>query len=72
MSEIVISTENLHKFYGSRDQKVHALRGIDLSIEEGDLPIAEAVADRIISLPIYPQIDTKLLSEKLFKLLATY
>ena len=43
-----------------------------LSIEEGDLPIAEAVADRIISLPIYPQIDTKLLSEKLFKLLATY
>ncbi|MAU64556.1 MAG: macrolide ABC transporter ATP-binding protein [Dehalococcoidia bacterium] len=37
MSEIVISTENLHKFYGSRDQKVHALRGIDLSIEEGEI-----------------------------------
>ena len=37
MSEIVISTENLHKFYGSRDQKVHALRGIALSIEEGEI-----------------------------------
>ena len=37
MSEIVISTENLHKFYGSRDQKVHALRGLDLSIEEGEI-----------------------------------
>ena len=37
MSEIVISTENLHKFYGSRDQKVHALRGLDLSIAEGEI-----------------------------------
>ena len=37
MPEIVISTENLHKFYGSRDQKVHALRGLDISIEEGEI-----------------------------------
>ena len=37
MSEIVISTENLHKFYGARDQKVHALNGVDISIEEGEV-----------------------------------
>ena len=37
MPSVVISTENLHKFYGTRDQKVHALRGLDLSIEEGDI-----------------------------------
>ncbi len=37
MSEIVISTENLHKYYGSRDQQVHALRGVDISIEEGEV-----------------------------------
>ena len=37
MSDIVISTENLHKFYGSRDQKVHALKGLNLSITEGEV-----------------------------------
>jgi putative ABC transport system ATP-binding protein len=37
MAEIVIETRNLHKFYGDRDQKVHALRGLDISIEEGDI-----------------------------------
>ena len=37
MTDIVISTENLHKYYGSRDQPVHALRGLDLSIEEGEV-----------------------------------
>ena len=37
MSEIVISTNNLHKFYGAKDQKVHALKGLDLSIEEGEI-----------------------------------
>ena len=37
MPDIVISTENLHKFYGARDQKVHALRGVHLSIEEGEI-----------------------------------
>ena len=37
MSDIVISTENLHKFYGARDQKVHALRGLNLSINEGEI-----------------------------------
>ena len=37
MSDIVISTENLHKYYGTRDQKVHALRGLDISIEEGEI-----------------------------------
>ena len=37
MSDIVISTENLHKFYGSRDQKVHALKGLNLSITEGEI-----------------------------------
>ncbi|MBD62547.1 MAG: erythromycin biosynthesis sensory transduction protein eryC1 [Gammaproteobacteria bacterium] len=42
-----------------------------LAIKEGDLPIAEAMAGCIISLPIYPQMDTKLLSEKLSKLLST-
>lgn len=37
MSEIVISTENLHKSYGTKDQKVHALRGLNISIEEGEV-----------------------------------
>ena len=37
MPEIVIESHNLHKFYGARDQKVHALRGLDISIEEGDV-----------------------------------
>ena len=37
MSEIVIATESLHKFYGSRDQKVHALNSVDISIEEGEI-----------------------------------
>ena len=37
MPEIVIATENLHKYYGTRDQKVHALRGLDISIEEGEI-----------------------------------
>ena len=37
MSEIVISTENLHKFYGLKDQQVHALRGVDISIGEGEI-----------------------------------
>ena len=37
MPDIVISTENLHKFYGTRDQTVHALRGVGLSIEEGEI-----------------------------------
>ena len=37
MSEIVISTENLHKSYGTKDQKVYALRGLDISSEEGEV-----------------------------------
>ena len=37
MSDIVISTENLHKFDGGRDQKVHALKGLNLSINEGEI-----------------------------------
>ena len=37
MSKVVISTENLHKFYGTRDQQVHALKGVDISIEEGEV-----------------------------------
>ena len=37
MPEIVISAENLHKFYGSRDQKVHALKGVSISIAEGEI-----------------------------------
>ena len=37
MPEIVISTEDLHKFYGARDQRVHALRGLNISIEEGEI-----------------------------------
>ena len=37
MPEVVISTQNLHKFYGAKDPKVHALRGLDLSIEEGEI-----------------------------------
>ena len=37
MSEIVISTNNLHKYYGLKDQQVHALRGVDISIEEGEI-----------------------------------
>ena len=37
MPEIVIATENLHKYYGTRDQEVHALRGLDISIEEGEI-----------------------------------
>ena len=35
MSKVVISTENLHKFYGTRAQQVHALKGVDISIEKG-------------------------------------
>lgn len=37
MPDVVISTENLHKYYGARDQKVHALRGLDISIKEGEI-----------------------------------
>ena len=37
MSEIVISTTNLHKSYGLKDQRVHALRGVDISIKEGEI-----------------------------------
>ena len=37
MPEIVIATENLHKYYGTRDQKVHALRGLNISIEKGEI-----------------------------------
>tara|TARA_B110000438_G_scaffold4039_1_gene4072 strand:+ start:2431 stop:3108 length:678 start_codon:yes stop_codon:yes gene_type:complete len=37
MSEIVISTTNLHKSYGLKDQEVHALRGVDISIKEGEI-----------------------------------
>lgn len=37
MPEIIIETENLHKFYGTRDQKVHALKGLNISIEEGEI-----------------------------------
>ena len=37
MPEIVISTDNLHKYYGSRDQQVHALRGVNISIKEGEV-----------------------------------
>ena len=37
MSEIVISTENLHKSYVSKDIKVHALKGVQLSIEKGEI-----------------------------------
>jgi len=37
MTEVVIATENLHKYYGTRDQEVHALRGLDISIEEGEI-----------------------------------
>mgnify|MGYP000861080051 CR=1 FL=1 len=37
MPEVVISTANLHKVYGTGDQKVHALKGLDISIEEGEI-----------------------------------
>ena len=37
MSKVVISTENLHKYYGTKDQHVHALKGVDISIEEGEV-----------------------------------
>ena len=37
MPEIVISTDNLHIYYGSRDQQVHALRGVNISIKEGEV-----------------------------------
>ena len=33
----VIGTSDLHLFYGEEDTKVHALRGIDLSLGRGDL-----------------------------------
>ena len=36
MSEIVISTSNLHKTYVSKDIKVHALKGLNISINEGE------------------------------------
>ena len=37
MSEIVISTSNLHKTYVSKDIKVHALKGLNISINEGEI-----------------------------------
>ena len=37
MTEVVIATENLQKYYGTRDQEVHALRGLDIAIEEGEI-----------------------------------
>ena len=37
MPEIVISTENLHKSYMGLDIPVHALKGIQLSIEKGEI-----------------------------------
>ena len=37
MSEIVISTENLHKSYVSKDIEVHALKGVQLSIQKGEI-----------------------------------
>lgn len=37
MPDVVISTEDLHKYYGARDQKVHALRGLSISIEKGEI-----------------------------------
>ena len=37
MSEIVIEAKGLHKYYGTRDQKVHALRGLDISIHKGEI-----------------------------------
>jgi putative ABC transport system ATP-binding protein len=37
MPEIVISTDNLHKFYGSKEQKVHVLKGLNISIEKGEI-----------------------------------
>ena len=55
MSEIVISTTNLHKSYGLKDQQVHALRGVDISIKgevevkpitkEAEREYANSVAD---------------------------
>ena len=37
MPEIVISTENLHKSYVSKDIEVHALKGVQLSIQKGEI-----------------------------------
>lgn len=37
MSEIVIEAKGLHKYYGARDQKVHALKGLDISIHKGEI-----------------------------------
>ena len=37
MSEILITTSNLHKTYVSKDIKVHALKGLNISINEGEI-----------------------------------
>ncbi|MEX0908013.1 MAG: ATP-binding cassette domain-containing protein, partial [Gemmatimonadota bacterium] len=37
MSDVVIRVEGLHKIYSSGKQEVHAVRGIDLSIERGEM-----------------------------------
>ena len=37
MSEIVISPSNLHQTYVSKDIKVHALKGLNISINEGEI-----------------------------------
>jgi putative ABC transport system ATP-binding protein len=36
MNELVVQTENLHKVYALGDVQVHALRGIDVSISQGE------------------------------------
>lgn len=35
----MIKAENIHKFYGSRDNRVEVLKGISLSVEDGDFTV---------------------------------
>ncbi len=35
----MIKAENIHKFYGSRDNRVEVLKGISLSVEDGDFMV---------------------------------
>lgn len=38
----ILQTENLTKIYGDGENAVHALRGINLAVEKGDLPLLSA------------------------------
>jgi len=37
VTKAIIKLENLHKYYGEKNNRLHVLKGIDLAIEDGEL-----------------------------------